>query len=119
MAKRILVVERDEYVLNCIQLMLNTEGYGVLGDTSVASIGEQILDFSPHLILLDLISIGGQNSSALRSIRLNPQSNSIPVLFISCTSGLKASPDLVDEDILLKPLDLNALIDRVKEVLGD
>jgi DNA-binding response OmpR family regulator len=118
MAKRILVIENDEYILNCIRLVLSTEGFQVLGDSSPANIGAHILQFDPHLILLDLVSIGGEGSSALKSIRISPKSDETPVLLLSCASGLKASPGLQSKDILLKPFDLNTLIERVNEIMN-
>ena len=118
MAKRILLVEDEERLLEVVKLNMELEGHEVVA----ARDGKQALDkFHQErfdLILLDVMLPHMDGFSVCRSIRL--ENRKIPILFLTAKNsaqdrvmGLKIGGD----DYLVKPFDLEELILRVTRLL--
>lgn len=118
MAKRILLVEDEERLLEVIKLNLELEGFEV----SVAIDGKQALEAFHQqrfdLILLDVMLPHMDGFSVCRSIRL--ENRKIPILFLTAKNsaqdrvmGLKIGGD----DYLVKPFDLEELLLRIQRLL--
>ena len=118
MAKRILLVEDEERLMEVVKLNLEIEGYEVVA----AFDGKQALDaFHAErfdLILLDVMLPHMDGFAVCRSIRL--ENRKVPILFLTAKNsaqdrvmGLKIGGD----DYLVKPFDLEELLLRVKRLL--
>jgi two-component system alkaline phosphatase synthesis response regulator PhoP len=118
MAKRILLVEDEERLLEVVKLNLELDGYEVI----VARDGKEALDRfhqSPvDLILLDVMLPHMDGFSVCRAIRL--ENRKVPILFLTAKNsaqdrvmGLKIGGD----DYLVKPFDLEELLLRVQRLL--
>lgn len=118
MAKRILLVEDEERLLEVVKLNLELEGYEV----QTAVNGKEALDrFHQErfdLILLDVMLPQMDGFAVCRSIRL--ENRKVPILFLTAKNsaqdrvmGLKIGGD----DYLVKPFDLEELLLRVQRLL--
>jgi DNA-binding response OmpR family regulator len=116
--KRILIIEDDPHIAEGIELNLNLQGYEV----KVAQNGIEGLDawkqWSPQLIVLDLMLPGIDGIQILKNIRLEDER--LPVLILSA----KVDPsDRIEgfvvgvDDYMTKPFSLEEFLLRVKRLL--
>jgi DNA-binding response OmpR family regulator len=115
--KKILIVDDDENIAELISLYLNKECY----ETQIASDGLSALDafqeFSPNLILLDVMLPGMDGYQVCSEIR---KMSNVPIIMLSAKGevfdkvlGLKIGAD----DYIVKPFDSNELVARVGALL--
>ena len=114
----ILVVDDDGPILTLMRNLLREFGF----DSVVASTGEQALEGArtrrPDLVLLDKNMPGMNGTEVIRAFRENGLDH-IPVLILS---GEPLSPVELEQigahGAVLKPFDVPALIDQIRETLG-
>ena len=116
--KRILVIEDEAHIAEGLKLNLSLQGYEVnIASNGVSGI-EKWKEWSPDLIVLDIMLPGINGLSVLRSIRLEDER--IPILILSARS---ASEDKVKgltygvDDYLSKPFNLEEFLLRVERLL--
>ncbi|MCA9744085.1 MAG: response regulator transcription factor [Deferribacteres bacterium] len=120
MAKRILVVDDDEDILELLKYNLEREGYTVL----LASSGQQALEMAvaeaPDLITLDVILPDIDGWDVLRKLRNQSRTRYIPVIFLTAKNmevdevvGLELGAD----DFISKPFSMARLRARIKNAL--
>ncbi len=115
--QRILIVDDDNNIAELIALYLAKECY----ETRIVNDGEEALEafhqFSPHLILLDLMLPGIDGYQVCREIR---QTSDIPIIMLSAkgeTFDKVLGLELGADDFMVKPFDSKELVARVKAVL--
>ncbi len=115
--QRILIVDDDENIADLISLYLLKECF----ETKIVYDGEEALrifeEFSPHLILLDIMLPGIGGYQVCRELRSSSQ---VPIIMLSAKGevfdkvlGLELGAD----DYIIKPFDSKELVARVKAVL--
>lgn len=116
--KRILVIEDEAHIAEGLRINLVNKGYDVcIAATGVAGL-EKWKEWSPHLIVLDIMLPGINGLSLLQSIRL--EDDQLPVLILSARSdaddrikGLSSGGD----DYMTKPFSLEEFLLRVERML--
>jgi DNA-binding response OmpR family regulator len=117
MARKMLIVEDDENISELLSLYMQREGF----QTEIAPDGEAALqlfkDFSPDIVLLDVMIPKLDGWGVLREIRTYSQT---PVIMITAkgettdkVSGLQMGAD----DYVVKPFEMKEVIARVYAVL--
>lgn len=120
---RIAIVNDDTAFLRMMSLLLTEEGYETLLLHGPDKAHDQIRDEQPDLVILD-IRMGAPEAGwqLLELLRLDPQTTRIPVLVCSAAvQELRAKADILRDlrcDILPKPFDLDQLITKVRDMLG-
>ena len=121
MAKKILIIEDDEFLRNLMVRRLGKEGF----ETAEASNGKTGLEKSktekPDLILLDLILPGIDGYEVLVEIKKNPATASIPVIIITNLDqkeNNKETRDLAVDYLIKAQLDPIEITERIKKVLN-
>ncbi len=120
MPKTILVVDDDKGLIKMLETGLGAKGYIVLA----ANTGEGGLQIAQNkavdLILLDVILPGVKGRQVCATLKANPVTKDIPVVFLTS----KNSPDDVKAELavgaiahITKPVDLNELFKKLEEVL--
>jgi two-component system alkaline phosphatase synthesis response regulator PhoP len=119
MAKRILIVDDEQDILDLLKYNLEAEGY----ETMLASDGLQALERAknnPDLIILDVMLPGKDGWEVMRQLRQSPGTQKIPVIFLTAKAseidevvGLELGAD----DYISKPISMRKLLARVKMVL--
>jgi two-component system response regulator VicR len=120
MAKRILVIDDDEDILNILDIILGDEGYeAILSQTGPTT--EEIKILHPDLILLD-IRISGFEKTGVQicaEIKSELALANIPVLLFSAEMDV---PILANNSgangYVKKPFDINKLLAKVKEFIN-
>jgi len=122
-AKKILLVEDEDIMLNLLQRKLTQEGY----DVFVARDGEEGLkimrEIMPDIVLLDIIMPKKGGIEVMEEMQKEPKLKTLPVIIIS-NSGqpveLDKAKELGAKDWLIKTeFDPQEVIDKVKKQLGE
>ena len=120
MANKILVIEDDMNALRLVTYALEQEGY----ETVTAKDGleglRQAHDESPDLIILDVMLPGLDGYDVCHELRQQAETSIVPILMTSVRArhediniGLRLGAD----DYLMKPVDPEIILDRVKDLL--
>ncbi len=115
MPSRILIVEDEPSVADLIEAVLVGEGYIV----AIAPDGVQGLmlarDWSPDLILMDIMLPGVDGTTAIRRLKADAETADIPIVAMSAGRNIRSqSLELADADAALsKPFDIDALLAQV------
>ena len=113
--KKVLVVDDDPDVLEVVQEILETENYKVYPLLSPRFIFKAVRDFNPDLIILDIMLNGMDGRAVFKELRLNSESNNIPVMLTSARfdEGYVASQSYHPDDYLQKPFTISSLLQKV------
>jgi PAS domain S-box-containing protein len=113
----ILVVEDDQDVADLIRIHLESRNYKV----AIAERGEEALEMAsrlqPALITLDIRLPDADGFFILQELKKKPETANIPVVIVSVMTTAEESLRLGAVDYVGKPIDENALLGAVKQVL--
>ncbi|MGH7599983.1 MAG: response regulator [bacterium] len=119
MAKRILLVDDEQDILDLLKYNLEQEGY----ETMMAADGLQALELaqsSPDLIILDVMLPGKDGWEVIRQLRQTENTKHIPVIFLTAKGGEideVVGLELGADDYIVKPISIRKLLARVKTTL--
>jgi len=114
--RKILIIDDDFPVGYLIKINLETEGY----EAVLALSGEEGLEKAkanpPDLITLDVLMPEMDGFEVLKALKRDETLNSIPVMMISVVNGIrkKRGREMGAADYLLKPIDFDNLLDRMR-----
>lgn len=116
----ILIVEDDAIIRRVYHDVLVADGYRV----SVASSGEEAFAYlqliTPDIILLDLGLPGVDGYEVTRRVKADRTKPFIPVMVLSAAADLSTSVTSLDagaDDFLVKPVEIDELLARVRAML--
>ena len=115
MSNRVMLVEDDEEIQMVLGQLLSMEGYEV----QTARDGRAALDMlrqgaAPGVVLLDLMMPVMDGWAVRREMQADPALREVHVIVRSGVVDLAApQPALQDAEVLLKPLDLDVLLESV------
>lgn len=127
--KRILSIDDELDILKCIKTALSAEGYEVLTSDHPDEAMSMIREHHVDLLTLD-IRMPKMSGFAVYEELKKKNKGSIPVLFVTAypTSFSVESNSVVkmwednftdgDTDILYKPFDISALLEKVEALIG-
>jgi len=122
MSKKVLVVDDNQDAINILSAILKKAGYFV----DIAKDGQEALQRVssdvPALILLDVMMPKMDGYEVCKAIKTNPSISQIPILMISAkTDGVsqKRGLELGAADYLMKPIQPNEILRKVRQHLGD
>jgi len=113
---KILIIDDDFHVAYLIKINLEAEGY----EAVLALSGEEGLEkakaSAPDVITLDVLMAEMDGFEVLGSLKRDRGLNSIPVIMISVVNEIRKRRGLEmgAADYLLKPIDFDNLLDRIK-----
>jgi CheY-like chemotaxis protein len=119
-ALRVLLVEDAPFLRYAFGRLLRLHGFEVLE----ASDGQEALDriskFDPHLVLTDLMMPVMNGLELIRRLHADPSTAKLPVVAITADATERAERQARQAgavDVITKPVDLPALLDRLKVFL--
>jgi len=122
---RVLVVDDDPQVVNLMLRALETDVRGEKLELETAAdgfeAGLKIASFKPHLILLDLMMPGLDGFKVCEQVKSNPETEHVKVLIVTgygSEENIERALRLGADDYLLKPLDMEQLRERVRDLLA-
>ena len=122
MAKRILLVDDAQQVLQTMQDLLLERGYEVEACDLSTESADLARELRPDLILLDVNMPGMSGWEVLEVLRLDPQTRRIPIVISSADYGaLREREDFLRSkgiEVLYRPFDLEELYAMVDRLIG-
>jgi DNA-binding response OmpR family regulator len=122
-AKTIAVFDDDTDFLDLMRDTLAESGYRVVAEPTANAALAIVLRERPSLVILDFWMAGqGAGLTALRLLRENPETATLPVLI--CSADHTALNDYADDwralgcETIEKPFALNGLLQRVGRLIG-
>jgi len=122
MAKKILLVEDEEIIIDLLQKKLANEGYEITVARNGLDGLEKMRKIKPDLVLLDIImpKLGG--FGVMEEMRKDPELKNTPIIIIS-NSGqpveLNRAQELGAKDWLIKTeFDPQEVLDKVAKQIG-
>lgn len=118
-----MVVDDEPDLVTVLREVLEFEGYRVLSNSDADRAPLEIQHAQPNLVILDVRMRGATDFQVLRAIKSDPATAAIPVLL--CTAVHPDSAELQAEvaqhgcGLLLKPFELEALVEQVKHLIGE
>ncbi len=115
---RILLVDDDTGLIQLLQLVFESRGFGV----TVAYNGQQALEALerelPEAILLDLMMPDVSGLEICKQIRADPRTSHIPIVVLTAKPGQEARREMLDAgatEYLVKPIRPSELIKHIRE----
>ncbi len=119
--KRILYVEDEADIREVAEFALEGEGFELLLCASGEEALQKVLNFSPDMILLDVMMPGMDGPTTLKRLRELPAMEKVPIVFLTA----KIQPNEISQflglgavDVISKPFDAMKLADLIREILG-
>ncbi|HXU35789.1 MAG TPA: response regulator [Blastocatellia bacterium] len=120
--KRVLLVDDFEDSRTGLKKLLEIEGYEVIEAADGAQAIECALSSKPDIILMDLSLPGIDGFSATKRIKEDAAMNSVPIIALSA-HDVEYIERFVETagwvDYVTKPVDIEALLDRLAKYLPD
>lgn len=113
----VLVVEDSPSTSRLLEIKLRQEGFSVVMSANAMDAMDKLHDFSPDLILSDIMMPEMDGFEFLRKIRSTAMSGDIPFIFVSAKSAIEDKLrgfNLGGDDYITKPFNVDELIARIR-----
>lgn len=117
---RILIVDDEEDILEFVSYNLNKEGYEIRTANNGKDAIEIAEEFSPDLIILDIMMPGMDGIEVCTHIRENKSLNNTLIVFLTARSESFTQVSALEsggDDYITKPIKPNVLKSRVKAIV--
>ena len=122
MAKKVLLIDDDESILELLRLNLAAKGF----DVSIANGGknglEKAASIMPDAIVMDVQMPGMNGWDACKLLKSEVRTKAVPILFISGSEEVEASKiskECGGAAFISKPFDTKFLISEINRVIGE
>lgn len=110
MGKRVLILDDDLDILQICTIVLKKKGFEVFTLNNSNQVVEQVKTYQPDVILMDNWIPGPGGIEATRTLKLNTDTQDIPVIFFSANSNVTQLAQEARADYFLqKPFDISEL----------
>jgi len=121
MAKRIMIVDDEEGIIETTRLRLEKNGYAVSSSSGVQAL-EDIRKAQPDLVLLDVMMPGVDGFSILQDLKRDPDLSRIPIVIFS-GKPKEAMMELFGPEgvagYITKPYDPQDFLSQIKRLVGE
>ncbi|MES2267699.1 MAG: response regulator transcription factor [Bacteroidota bacterium] len=120
MSKKILIVDDNELIVEVMSYILINSGYEVSSLPNGDHVIEEIHKTHPDLLIMDANMPGMDGRDICKFLKLNEHTKNTPVIICSAEDNIDAAmtQDGAPDDILHKPFDMHALINKVEVQLA-
>ena len=118
--RKILLVDDEEGFLAVLKDALEVRGFSVVTAKSAVEAGLELAGKKPDLILMDVKMPGINGLQACSAIKKNPATFDIPIIVISAVSdehSIREAYKTGVVDYFIKPIDIEKLVIRIKQIL--
>ena len=115
---KVLIIDNSEDLLDAFKFFLESAGYLARCMLAADSILQEIDNYEPDIILLDVRLDKGDGRVICKELKRNPSYSSIPVLLMSADpESLEKFADCKADGIIEKPFNLTEVISKIQSVL--
>lgn len=116
---RVLVIEDDQILAQLMQIYLEDEGYRVRTLYDGSHLFNEIEDFQPHLITVDILLPGPDGLHLVRQLRRHPSTQDIPIVFVTALEERRAEGQTLGaEGFVVKPFHRTEFSQAVQHALS-
>ena len=118
--KKVLLVDDEEGFLAVIRDALEVRGFDVVTAKSAIEAGIELAGKKPDIILMDIKMPGINGVQACSAIKKNSSTANIPIVAVSAVSDeheIKEAYKAGITDYFIKPIDIDRLVKRIREIL--
>jgi CheY-like chemotaxis protein len=120
--KKILMIDDDPLLLTAVKKLLEDTGrFEVRAKQNPARAVDAVLTFKPDLVILDVIMPIIDGGTIANQLLDNPQTKSVPVLFLTSTVTEEKVKDhngrISGRPFVSKPVDLKTLLERIDQCI--
>ena len=118
--QQILIVDDEADFIELVKFRLSDLPCEFLVANDGVQALSQARQYKPDLILLDILLPDMDGLSVCEILKRQPATKKIPVIFMSALSSdvTKRTAAMQAEDFFTKPLDLERLVNRVRDILS-
>lgn len=119
---KILVVDDDQGTTRLLEFVLSQEGYDVASVNNGCDTVPTAVDYSPNLILLDLVMPSPDGLEVCKDLRAKSQFANTPIVFFTSVGDIEkkvAAFGLGASDYIVKPVHPRELKIRIKALIGN
>jgi DNA-binding response OmpR family regulator len=110
MSKRVLILDDDLDILQICTIVLKKKGFDVFTLNNSNQVVEQVKTYHPDVILMDNWIPGPGGIEATRTLKMDIDTQDIPVIFFSANSNVtQLAQDAKADYFLQKPFDISEL----------
>lgn len=116
----ILIVDDEEDIIELIKYNLKNEGYSILTALSGEQAMKMAKQFSPDLIVLDLMLPGIDGLEVTKYLRNDEQTQDIPIVMLTAKgeeTDIVTGLELGANDYISKPFSPKVLVARIRAIL--
>ena len=121
LSKRIMVVDDDADALKLMENILTDEGFELIPVSNATEVGLKATQMMPDLILLDFLMPEINGFEVCSALRDNELTRSIPIMAVTCLAKERDIERIFEcgaDDYLAKPFKVDALLEKVRELIG-
>jgi DNA-binding response OmpR family regulator len=116
--RKVLIIENDADIRDIVDYILIAEGFSTLSIPEPETM-EHILQFDPHVILIDEFINNKPGHRLCLKIKNTKQLNHIPVIVLSTANDIELiATECHANDYICKPFDVKDMVAKVVKVLG-
>jgi DNA-binding response OmpR family regulator len=115
------LVDDEEGFLTVIRAAMEIRGFEMVTAKSAIEAGMELSLKKPDLILMDIKMPGIDGFQACAAIRKNSDTANIPIMIVSALAEdalIERARKMGIVDYFVKPIDIEKLVNRIKEVLA-
>jgi DNA-binding response OmpR family regulator len=114
---KILVLDDNNDLLEILTMLLTDFGYEVKPLSSGEMIFEEIKEFQPNLLIMDVMLAEMNGIDICKEIKENIHTALLPVILMSGSHDLTKIMEhpVAPEDFLAKPFDIDILLSKIEE----
>ncbi len=119
MSKSVFIFDDDVDILELCRILLTQKGYQVFTSNNCSDVVKRVLEARPGVVLMDnkIPDVGG--IVAVQTLKADPATTDIPVIFFSANTNVKQLSEEAGADAFLqKPFDIAGLEKIVAETLA-
>lgn len=129
--KKVLIVDDEPDIVSYLEMILQDHGYDTLTAVNGNEAMEKVRAEGPDLVTLDISMPEASGTRFYKEMKTDPELKGIPVFIITGVTGLGGDQHAYEQFIsnrrlvpapeafFPKPLDREAFIEKVKEVLAE
>lgn len=118
--RRVLIVEDDDAIAMMVSYLLKSHGYEVARAAGLEEARGRLREFSPEIVLLDILLPDGNGLSYLEELREDPRTRTTPVFIISVLHGKDLRRQALDAGattFIPKPFRPSELVESLRKAL--
>jgi CheY-like chemotaxis protein len=112
----VIAIDNDPGVTTLYKRFLEKQNYDVLGLKHGPNVLEQIKEYNPYAILLDVISPNNDGWGMIKTLKEDPFTKDVPVIICSIVSDKNRGFSLGATNYLIKPIVEDELIEALKRL---